>query len=83
MPPVPIKPLFLPLEFWIEIIGLLDKRVEMICNGSGYGIIAMDIKLQHGKIYEVGFEEKTRVRGLVEKAGNLAIEKPESTKATT
>ena len=69
----PIKPMFLPLVFWLDIIALLDKRIEMISNGSGYGIVAMDVKLQNGKIYEVGFEEKTRVRGIIEKAGNLGI----------
>lgn len=71
MPPVRSET-FLPLPFWLDIIANLDKRAEILCSGSGYGVITVDIKLQNGKIFEVGIEEKTRIRGLVEKAGNLA-----------
>lgn len=71
-PPPPTSQLFLPLPFWLEIISNLDKRVEILCSGSGYGVVAMDIKLQDGKVFEVGIEEKTRIRSVVEKAGNLA-----------
>lgn len=59
---------FIPLAFWTDLIVTLDKRAEMIANGSGYGIIAVDVKLQNGKVYEVGIEEKTRLRNMVEKA---------------
>lgn len=68
----PTQALFLPIAFWLEIISNLDKRVEIMCNESGYGVVAMDIKLQNGKVFEVGIEEKTRIRGVAEKAGNLA-----------
>lgn len=76
MPPSPQQTLFLPLPFWLELISNLDKRVEILCSESGYGIVAMDIKLQNGKVFEVGIEEKTRVRSVVEKAGDLAKKLP-------
>lgn len=67
------KTLFVPLEFWLETIEYLDKRVEIVALGSGYGVIEMNVKLQRGKICEVEFQEKIRVRELVSKAGNRAI----------
>lgn len=68
MPPVPAREFFIPLSFWTDLIMTLDKRAEMIAEGSGYGVIAIDVKLQNGKVYEVGIEEKTRLRNIVEKA---------------
>lgn len=67
----PTKRLFLPLVFWLDIIANLDKRIEIMCSASGYGVVTIDIKLREGKIYEVGIEEKTRLREIVPKAGDL------------
>lgn len=68
MPPIKQREFFIPLAFWSDLIITLDKRAEMIAEGSGYGIIAIDVKMQNGKVYEVGIEEKTTLRNIVEKA---------------
>lgn len=68
MPPVKEREFFIPVAFWTDLIINLDKRAEMIANGSGYGIIAVDVKLQNGRVFEVGVEEKTRLRNIIEKA---------------
>lgn len=71
MPPVQeSKPLFMPLDFWLNLISYLDKRVEIVAVNSGYGVLEMSIKLQRGKIHEVEFQEKIRLREALEKAGN-------------
>lgn len=83
MPPVrENKPLFMPLEFWLNLISYLDKRVEIVAVNSGYGVLEMSIKLQRGKIFEVEFQEKIRLRELLEQAGNRGTPKPVDEKTT-
>ena len=80
VPMPPTKPLFMPLDFWLNLISYLDKRVEIVSLGSGYGTLEMSIKLQRGKIFEVEFEEKIRLRDVLEKAGHRGV--PLSTQQT-
>lgn len=85
MPPTTQKPLFLPLEFWLDAIAYLDKRVEIIANGGGFGMLEMSLKLREGKIYEMEFEEKISVRDVIKKAGNhmhQSVTKSETTPAS-
>lgn len=64
--------LFLPLEFWLDAIAYMDKRVEIIANGNGFGMLEMNLKIREGKIYEMEFEEKISVRDIIQKANNHA-----------
>lgn len=71
----PIDTLYLPLNFWLSIIAILDKKVELALLGSGHGIITMTIKMHKNKIHEVSFGEEMRIREIVEKAGDKGLKR--------
>lgn len=83
MPPLGKPPLYLPLEFWLEAISYLDKRVEMVANGSGHGTLTVTIKLHKGRVHEVDFGEQIRVREIIEKTGNRGNPNPQQTPAAS
>lgn len=70
--------LFLPIAFWSEIMVHLDKKIEVICKEYGFGEVEMEVKINKGRIMEVTFNDKIRVRNLVEKAGVAASSLPPS-----
>jgi hypothetical protein len=72
--PMPPPAMLLPIEFWLEIDVILDKRLELIRNGSGHGVVRMEISMRDQQVYGVTFEERTTLRSLVKKAGNLATQ---------
>ncbi len=59
--------LFIPLTFWLDVIAYLDKRLEMVKQTSGHGILKVEIKMYRGRISEVNFGEEIRVRDIIEK----------------
>jgi hypothetical protein len=67
--PLP-QPLFVPIEFWSEIMLNLDKRVKVVTEDFGYGEVGLIIKIHKEKILEVKFTDEIRVRGIIAKAGN-------------
>ncbi len=69
MPPLPPRKLFVPIEFWSEIMLNLDKRVEVVTNDFGFGEIGLIIKIHKEKVMEVEFSDKIRVRNIISKAG--------------
>jgi len=72
IPTPPMRgPLYVPIDFWLEIISYADKRVESIAVGSGYGSIEMSLKIHKGKIHEVNFGEHIRVRDIIGKSGSV------------
>ena len=69
--PIPPKknPLFVPIDFWLEVIAYCDNRVEYVVNNSGFGKIEVSLKIHKGKIHEVDFREQIGVRDIIAKAG--------------
>lgn len=62
--------LYLPLEFWSEILVVLDKKMEQLTKDYGFGQVGLTIISHNGKVTDVIFEDQIRVRGLVDKAKN-------------
>jgi len=68
-PPLPDKvDLFLPLNFWSEILITLDKKLQALSTGYGYGSVKITITVHDGEVKEVMFDDNIRIRGLVEKS---------------
>lgn len=63
------KPLFVPIDFWLEVIAYLDNRTEYVVKNSGFGKIEVSLKLHKGKIHEVDFREQIGVRDIISKSG--------------
>ena len=64
------KPLYVPIDFWLEVIAYLDNRVEYVSTNSGFGKIEVSLKLHKGKIHEVDFREQIGVRDIISKSGH-------------
>jgi hypothetical protein len=71
--------LHLPLSFWSEILMTIDRKVQTICENYGYGKVGMSVIIHKGKVIDVVFDDEIRVRGLVDKAISISIEKTETT----
>lgn len=70
MPPItPKVDLYLPLAFWSEILVTLDKKTQTLSTNYGFGEVNLSLIVHRGKVIEVLFNDKIRVRGLAEKAG--------------
>lgn len=61
--------LYLPIEFWSEIMIHLDKKAEMLAQEYGYGRINLSLAIHEGKVKDVIFTDEIRIRGIVEKTG--------------
>ena len=69
LPPLPPKvELYMPLEFWSEILITLDKKTQAIAQTYGFGKVSLTLSITNGGITEVSFDDQIKIRGLVEKA---------------
>ena len=69
LPPLPTKvELFMPIEFWSEVLMTLDKKIQAVAQIYGFGKVSLTVSITNGGITEVSFDDNIRIRGLVEKA---------------
>lgn len=67
MPPVK-KDLFLSVSFWAELLSILDRKIQKIHEGEGYGQISFKMVMQNRKVVRVEFNEDVTVKSLQEMA---------------
>lgn len=54
--------LFRPIEFWSDIIKVLDGRVKQISTAYGFGEVNLRLVIRQAKIKDVTFSEEVTVR---------------------
>jgi hypothetical protein len=54
--------LFQPLEFWSDIVKVMDGRIKQIATTYGFGAVNLKILIKHGKVQVVTFSEEVSVR---------------------
>lgn len=54
--------LFQPLEFWSDLIKILDGRIKQTAEVYGYGEVKLKLVVRGGKIRDVVFSEEVSVR---------------------
>ena len=54
--------LFKPIEFWSDIIKVLDGRVKTISTTYGFGEVALKLVIRGGNVKDVTFLEEVSVR---------------------
>jgi len=56
--------LYVPIEFWTNILMTLDKKVEVISQQYGYGKVNLQLTIQNGCITQTIFTDEVIVRSL-------------------
>ena len=75
MPPeIPKVELFMPLDFWSEILMTLDKKTQGVAKIYGFGKVTLVITINNGGISSINFGEDVRIQGqdLTDKAKKLS-----------
>lgn len=54
--------LFKNIEFWSDIIKVLDGRVKQIATTYGFGEVSVKLDIRHGEVLDVTFSEQVTVR---------------------
>lgn len=79
MPPTKTE-LYLSVAFWAELLGILDKKVQSLSDGEGYGQIGVSIYMQDRKITHVKFVDEISGKRLKEMADKSMLS-PQSDKS--
>ena len=59
--------LFLPIEFWSSIISTVDAKVQTLSEAYGFGTITITFVVHRGKVSEIYFDDRIRLKGMLEK----------------
>jgi len=59
---VPKDNLFKPIEFWSDIIKIVDGRVKEIATTYGFGEVTVKLKVRDNDIKIVTFSEEVSVK---------------------
>lgn len=54
--------LYMPPSWWGEVIGNLDNKIRLIAENYGFGSITFEATVAKGKVKDVVFKDKVRVR---------------------
>lgn len=58
--------MYVPIEYWSQVLMTLDKKVETIATAYGYGEVSVRITIQNGKVIYTIFQDEIRVKGLAD-----------------
>lgn len=62
-PPVK-KVLYLPIEFWSQLLSILDRKAQSFCEAGGYGKIDLRLVIQDGRVVNIYFTDEVVAKEL-------------------
>ena len=61
--PLPKVELFMPLDFWSEILMTLDKETQEVCRIYGFGKVSVTLTINNSGISAVNFGRDVKIQG--------------------
>jgi hypothetical protein len=65
IPSPPVKKiLYLPIEFWSQLLSILDRKTQALCESGGYGKIDLRLVIQEGRVINIYFTDEVVAKEL-------------------
>lgn len=58
----PQQNLFMPIEWWSDVVKAMDGKIKLISENYGFGSITFEATIIKGRVKDLVFKDKIRVR---------------------
>lgn len=71
--PITEGSLFQPIEFWSDLVRVLDGRISQLATVYGFGEVSATLVIKKGKVLDVKFSEEVVVRQETEETNDKQV----------